>query len=40
VRGLGQLGLGEKQKARQQFTQALEAVPDLLGAKVELGLMQ
>jgi tetratricopeptide (TPR) repeat protein len=40
LRGLGQLGLGEKQKASQQFAQALEAAPDLLGAKVELGLMQ
>ncbi len=36
VRGLAQLGLGEKQKARQEFTEALAAAPDCLGAKIEL----
>ncbi len=37
--GLGHLGLGEQDKARYEFTGALEAVPDLLGAKVELGCL-
>lgn len=36
VRGLGRLGLGEKEEARQEFTQALQAAPDCLGAKMEL----
>jgi tetratricopeptide (TPR) repeat protein len=34
--GLGHLGLGEKEKARQEFTLALKAAPDTLGAKAEL----
>jgi hypothetical protein len=33
---LGRLGLGEKEEARQEFTQALQAMPDCLGAKMEL----
>ena len=36
VRGLGQLGLGEKAKASQEFTLALQAAPDCQGAKIEL----
>ena len=34
--GLGYLGLNEKDKARQEFKQALEASPDHLGAKTML----
>jgi tetratricopeptide (TPR) repeat protein len=34
--GLGYLGLNEKDKARQEFNQALEAGPDHLGAKTML----
>jgi Tfp pilus assembly protein PilF len=34
--GLGYLGLNEKDKARQEFNQALEASPDHLGAKTML----
>jgi tetratricopeptide (TPR) repeat protein len=34
--GLGHLGLGEKDQARQEFEMALRAVPDSLGAKMEL----
>jgi hypothetical protein len=34
--GLARLGLGENQDARQEFTQALQAAPDCLGAKMEL----
>jgi tetratricopeptide (TPR) repeat protein len=34
--GLGYLGLNEKDKARQEFSQALEAGPDHLGAKTML----
>jgi Tfp pilus assembly protein PilF len=34
--GLGYLGLNEKEKARQEFNQALEAGPDHLGAKTML----
>jgi len=34
--GLGYLGLNEKDKARQEFNQALEASPDNLGAKTML----
>ncbi len=37
VAGLGHLGLGEKDKAKDEFCRALGTVPDLLGAKVELG---
>jgi hypothetical protein len=33
---LARLGLGENQDARQEFTQALQAAPDCLGAKMEL----
>jgi tetratricopeptide (TPR) repeat protein len=36
VCGLGRLGLGENEKARLEFTRALEAAPDYLGAKMEL----
>jgi tetratricopeptide (TPR) repeat protein len=36
IAGLGYLGLGEKEKAIQQLTQALEARPDHLGAKTVL----
>jgi tetratricopeptide (TPR) repeat protein len=34
--GLAHLGLGEKEAAREQFHAALEASPDLLGAKAAL----
>ena len=34
--GLAHLGLGEKEKARQEFTQALQAAPDSLGPRAEL----
>ena len=34
--GLGQLGLGDTQKAKQEFTLALQASPDHLAAKVAL----
>ena len=34
--GLGHLGLGETEKARQEFTLALQTRPDHLGAKTEL----
>jgi len=37
--GLGYLGLNEKDKARQEFNQALEAGPDHLGAKTMLSQM-
>jgi tetratricopeptide (TPR) repeat protein len=40
ARGLGRLGLGEKEEARQEFTQALQAAPDCLGAKMELSEAQ
>jgi tetratricopeptide (TPR) repeat protein len=36
VAGLGHLGLGETDKAMQEFASALEAVPDHLGAKTAL----
>ena len=36
VCGLGRLGLGENEKARQEFTRALQVAPDCLGAKMEL----
>ena len=36
VRGLGQLGLGEKEKASQEFALALQAAPDCQGAELEL----
>jgi tetratricopeptide (TPR) repeat protein len=35
--GLGHAGLGDPAKAREQFTAALAAVPDHLGAKLALG---
>ncbi len=38
--GLGHLGLGEKEQARAEFELALRAVPDSLGAKMELILMR
>jgi tetratricopeptide (TPR) repeat protein len=34
--GLGRLGLGETQKAKDQFNQALKTKPDHLGAKIAL----
>ena len=34
--GLGYLGLGDATKARQEFTQAVEVSPDLLGARTAL----
>jgi hypothetical protein len=34
--GLGDAGLGEKEKARAEFTAALAAAPDHLGAKLAL----
>jgi tetratricopeptide (TPR) repeat protein len=37
VAGLGYSGLGEKEKAREEFSAALVAAPDLLGAKLALG---
>jgi tetratricopeptide (TPR) repeat protein len=36
IAGLGHRGLGEAEKARQEFTLALQARPDHLGAKTEL----
>jgi tetratricopeptide (TPR) repeat protein len=38
--GLGHLGLNEKDKARQEFNQALEAGPDHLGAKTMLAQLE
>jgi len=41
IAGLGQLGLKDKDKARQQFTLALKAIPDHLAAKnalLDIGL--
>lgn len=38
--GLGHLGLGEAEKARTEFTLALKAAPDCLGAKVELARLK
>jgi tetratricopeptide (TPR) repeat protein len=35
--GLGHAGLGEKEKARAEFSAALAASPDHLGAKIALG---
>jgi tetratricopeptide (TPR) repeat protein len=40
VAGLGHFGLGETEKARQEFTQALQARPDHLGAKLELAHLE
>lgn len=37
VAGLGHAGLGDKEKARAEFTAALVAAPDHLGAKLALG---
>jgi len=37
VAGLGQAGLGAKDKAREEFTAALATAPDHLGAKLALG---
>ena len=37
VAGLGYAGLGEKDKAREEFSAALAASPDHLGAKLALG---
>jgi hypothetical protein len=36
VAGLAQLGLGDTDAAKADFEQALQLVPDLLGAKFEL----
>ena len=36
--GLGHAGLGEKAKARAEFSAALAAAPDHLGAKIALGM--
>jgi tetratricopeptide (TPR) repeat protein len=33
IAGLSQLGLGEKEKAKQEFESALQSSPDHLGAK-------
>jgi tetratricopeptide (TPR) repeat protein len=33
---LGNLGLGDKEKAKEHFSQALQASPDHLGAKTQL----
>ena len=38
--GLGYLGLNEREKAREELTQALETWPDLLGARVALAAMR
>ncbi|MFC1795364.1 hypothetical protein ACFL3Q_17480, partial [Planctomycetota bacterium] len=38
--GLGYLGLNEKDKARRQLNQALEAGPDHLGAKTMLAQLE
>jgi tetratricopeptide (TPR) repeat protein len=40
VAGLAHLGLGETDKARQEFRSALQAKPDHLGAKVELVFLE
>jgi tetratricopeptide (TPR) repeat protein len=37
IAGLGYAGLGEKDKAREQFALALKSSPDHLGAKTALG---
>jgi hypothetical protein len=37
VAGLGHAGLGAKDQAREEFTAALAAMPDHLGAKLALG---
>jgi lipoprotein NlpI len=36
ITGLGYAGLGEKEKARVEFSAALAASPDHLGAKIAL----
>ena len=36
IAGLGHLGLGETEKAKEEFNQALKAKPDHLGAKLTL----
>jgi hypothetical protein len=38
--GLGHLGLGDAEKAKQEFTLALKARPDHLGAKTELAQLE
>jgi tetratricopeptide (TPR) repeat protein len=40
ARGLGRRALGEKEEATQEFTLALQAAPDCLGAKIELSEAQ
>jgi tetratricopeptide (TPR) repeat protein len=39
LRGLGQAGLGEKEKAQAEFNAALMAQPDHLGAKIALAIL-
>jgi Tfp pilus assembly protein PilF len=34
--GLGYLGLNDKEKAKEELTQAIQANPDLLGARTAL----
>jgi tetratricopeptide (TPR) repeat protein len=36
IAGLGRLGLGQTDKAKQEFTEALKEKPDHLGAKIFL----
>jgi hypothetical protein len=38
VAGLGHAGLGEKDKAREEFNSALASSPDHLGARLALDL--
>jgi Tfp pilus assembly protein PilF len=40
VVGLGHLGLGEKDKAKEEFAQALQIGPDNLGVKTALAQLQ
>jgi hypothetical protein len=37
--GLGYAGLGNKSKAKEEFTAALAASPDFLSAKIALDLL-
>ena len=38
--GLGYLGLGDRAQARAELSQAVEASPDLLGARIALASIQ
>ena len=38
--GLGYLGLNEMQKARTELTEAVQASPDLLGARTTLATLK